>query len=115
MWYTGNFSLTLSIVVLKYFQIHFENAWVKVYMDYSWIQDFEADFPEKVSLKIPNLAGSTSFFQIDLFSVYLNTIDHLNLKLLIFIGILQVLDMVFKSWGFLKFWTFTHENVKQIN
>ena len=59
------------------------------FQDYSWIQDFEADFPKKVSLKILNIADSNSFF--DLFAVYLKTIDHLNLKLLIFLGIVQVL------------------------
>ena len=36
-------------------------------------QDFETDFPQKVSLKIQNLTDSNSFF--DLFSVYLKTID----------------------------------------
>ena len=39
-----------------------------------------------------NLADYNSCF--DLFSVYLKTIDHLNLKLLIFVGILQVLIFV---------------------
>ena len=29
--------------------------------DYSWIQDFEADFPQKVSLKMLNSAGNSSF------------------------------------------------------
>ena len=43
------------------------------FQDCSWIQDFEADFPKKVSLKILNLADSNSFF--DLFSVYLKMID----------------------------------------
>ena len=51
-------------------------------------KDFEADFPQKVSLKILNWADYYGFF--DLISVYLKTIDHLNLKLLIFIGKLQV-------------------------
>ena len=31
------------------------------FQDYSWIQDFEADFPQKVSLKILNSAGNNSF------------------------------------------------------
>ena len=53
------------------------------FQDYSWIQNFEADFPQKV------IHG---FF--DLISVYIKTIDHLSLKLLIFIGILQVLRWV---------------------
>ena len=52
------------------------------FQDYSWIQDFEADFPQKVSLKILN-KGDNSCFS-DLFSVYLKAIDHLNLKLWIF-------------------------------
>ena len=30
------------------------------FQDYSWIQDFEADFPKKVSLKIMNLADYNS-------------------------------------------------------
>ena len=34
----------------------------------------------------------------DLVSVYLKTIDHLNLKLLIFVGILQVLRFDFKKF-----------------
>ena len=51
-------------------------------------QDFEADFLRKVSLKILNFADSNSFF--GLFSVYLKKNDCLNLKLIIFIGILQV-------------------------
>ena len=42
-----------------------------------------------------NMADSNSFF--DLFSVFLETIDHLDLKLLIFIGILQVLRYVFQK------------------
>ena len=31
------------------------------FQDYSWIQDFEADFPQKVSLKMLNQAGYNSF------------------------------------------------------
>ena len=50
----------------------------------------------KVSLKILNLADSNSF--LDLFSVYLHTIDHLNLKLLIFKVILQVLRYDFQKF-----------------
>ena len=45
------------------------------FQDYSGIQDFEADFPQKVSLKMLNLAEYYSFS--DLFSVHLRTIDHL--------------------------------------
>ena len=61
------------------------HQWAYIFMgesfqDYSWIQDFEADFPQKVSLKMLNLAEFNSFF--DLFSVHLWAIDHLNLKLL---------------------------------
>ena len=66
------------------------------FQDYSWLQDFEADFPKKVTLKILNKADSNSFF--DLFSVYLKTIDHLNLKLLIFVCLLQVLKFDFKKF-----------------
>ena len=53
-------------------------------------------FPQKVSLKVLNLADSNSIF--DLFSVYLKMIDRLNLKLLIFIGILQVLRYDFQKF-----------------
>ena len=41
------------------------------------------------------LTGNLLFF--DLFSVYLKTIDHLSLKLLIFVGILLFLRFVFKK------------------
>ena len=34
------------------------------FQDYSWIQDFEADFPQKVSLKILNYADSYGFFDL---------------------------------------------------
>ena len=78
------------------------------FQDYSWIQDFEADFPLKVSLKILNQADFYGFF--DLISVYLKTIDHLNLKLLIFVGILKVLRFDFQKFRIWKFWIFTHVN-----
>ena len=42
--------------------------------DYFWIQDFETDFPLKVSFKMLNSAGNNSFS--DLVSVYLNVFDH---------------------------------------
>ena len=61
------------------------------FQDYSWIHDFEADFP-------------SSFF--DLFLVYLKTIDHLNLKLWIFVGILQVLGFDFKKFRILEILNF---------
>ena len=54
------------------------------FQDYSWIHDFEADFSQKVSLKMLNLGDHNSFS--DLFSVCVRTIDHLNLKLWIFSG-----------------------------
>ena len=38
------------------------------FQDYAWIQDFEADFQQKVSLKMLNSAGNISFS--DLVSVY---------------------------------------------
>ena len=58
-------------------------AWVKVFRiipvyDFLW----------KVSLQMLNLADSNSFS--DVFSVYLKTLNHLNLKLLSFVCILQV-------------------------
>ena len=58
------------------------------FLDYSWIQDFEDDFPQKVILKILYSGDNISFF--DLFSVCQKTIGHLILKLRIFSGILQV-------------------------
>ena len=45
-------------------------------------------FYRKVSLKMLNSVDNSSFSH--LVTVYLETIDHLNLKLLIFVGILQV-------------------------
>ena len=51
-----------------------------------------------------NKADSNSFF--DLFSVYIKTIDHLNLKLLIFVGILQVLRFDFKKFRILEILNF---------
>ena len=44
------------------------------FQDYSWIQDFEADFPEKFSLKMLNSAGNNSFS--NLVSVYQKVFDH---------------------------------------
>ena len=49
----------------------------------------------KVSLKMLNSADNNYSFS-DLVSVYLKTNDHFNLKLLIFVGILQVLIFDFK-------------------
>ena len=51
----------------------------KSFQDYSLIQDFEADFPQKVSLKMLNLGDHNSCS--DLFSVCLRTFEHLNFKL----------------------------------
>ena len=48
------------------------------FQDYSIIKDFEADFPQKISLKMLNNGDYNSFS--DLFSDCLKTIDHLNLK-----------------------------------
>ena len=48
------------------------------FQDYSWIQDFEADFPQKVSLIMLNQGDHNSFF--------LRTIAYYNLKLRIFSG-----------------------------
>ena len=74
------------------------------FQDYFGIQDFEADFLWKVSLKILNKADSHGFF--DFISVYLKTIAHLNLKLLIFIGILQVLRFNFQKFRILEILNF---------
>ena len=70
------------------------------FQDCSWIQDFEAHFSQKVSLKILNMADS------DLFSVYLKMIDCLNLKLSIFIGILQVLRCDIQKFRILEILNF---------
>ena len=51
--------------------------------------------------QILNKADSYSFF--DLISVYLKTFDHLNLKLLIFVGILHVLRFDFRKFRILNF------------
>ena len=60
--------------------------------------------------KILNKTGSISFS--DLISVYLKTIDHLILKLFVFIGILQVLRFDFQMFSILEFLTFTHVLLK---
>ena len=91
------FTKTFYIIFKQYFM-------GESFQEYSWIQDFEADFPLKVSLKILNKADSCGFF--DLISVYLKTIDHLNFKLLIFIGILQVLRFDFQKFRILEILNF---------
>ena len=49
------------------------------FQDYSWIQNFEADFPQKVSLKMLNKGDHNSFS--GLFSVCLRTFDHSKLEI----------------------------------
>ena len=76
------------------------NAWVKVFR----IIPESRILRLKVSLKILNWVGFYGFF--DLFSVYLKTLYHLNLKLLIFVGILHVLRFDFQKfriWVILNF------------
>ena len=69
-----------------------------VCLNITWVKVFRI-IPEvrvlrkKVSLKILNQADYNSF--PDIFSVYLKRIGCLNLKLLIFVGILQVLRFEF--------------------
>ena len=59
------------------------------FKEYSCIQDFEADFPQKVSLKILNL---TDYYSIShLLSISPKTIDNLNWKYWYLVGIMQVL------------------------
>ena len=53
------------------------NPWVTVFRIIPEIQDFEADCPQKVSLKILNQEDYNSFFV--LYSSYLKTIVHINL------------------------------------
>ena len=57
-----------------------------------------------------NLADSNGFF--DLFSVYLKMTDCLNLKLLIYLGLLQVLRYDFKKFRILEILNF-HPFIKQ--
>ena len=54
----------------------------KSFQDYSGIQDFEADFPQKDSLKMLNLADYNNISH--LLSVSLKSIVHFYLKMLIF-------------------------------
>ena len=72
--------LEIYNLFVSIFQVHMGES----FQDYSWIQDFEADFPQKVHLKMLNLGDHNSFS--DLFSVCLRTFDHLNLKLWIYSG-----------------------------
>ena len=58
------------------------------FQDYSWIQDFEAEFPQKVGLKMLNYADFSSFS--DLFSDFW-AIDHLYWNCYYFVGIQLVL------------------------
>ena len=54
------------------------------FQDYSWIQNFEADFLWKVSLKMLNYGDYNRFSYLHW--VCLKTIDHINFKLWIFSG-----------------------------
>ena len=75
------------------------------FQDNSWIQDFGADFPQKVSLKILNLADYNSFSGFLI--VYLKTIDHLNMKLLLFYRHNARLRFKFLKFRIFEIWTFT--------
>ena len=48
------------------------------FQDNSWIQDFDTDFPLKVSLKMLNYGDFDRFSYF--YTVCLKTIDHLDLK-----------------------------------
>ena len=48
------------------------------FQDYSWIQDFEAGFPQKVSLKMLNQGDYNRLS--DLFLVCQKMVEHLNIK-----------------------------------
>ena len=74
------------------------------FQDYSWIHDFDADFPQKVSPKIVNYSDSNGHFGFT--SVDLKTIDHLNLKWFIFFGKLQVLRFDFQKFRILEMLNF---------
>ena len=64
--------------VLNWATVCFHKSMGESFRNYSCIQDFEADFPQKVSLKILNKADDHSFS--DIFTVNLKTINHLSLK-----------------------------------
>ena len=67
------------------------------FQDYSWIQDFEADFPGKS-------ASKSWIQQIIIGSVCLKTTDHLNFKLWIFSGNIASFKIrVLKFQGFRNF------------
>ena len=51
----------------------------EIFQDYYWIQDFEADFPKKVGLKMLNKADYYSFS--GLFAVHIVKIWPFNLTL----------------------------------
>ena len=73
----------------------------KKFQDYSGIQGFVAEFRNSASKFLIISCGV-----FDLISVYLRTIDHLNLKLLIFLGILQVLRFDFQKLRILEILNF---------
>ena len=53
-------SLSFENMFSTWTQFHTNIYMGKSFQDYSWIQVFEADFPQKVSLKIPNKEDHTS-------------------------------------------------------
>ena len=67
----------------------------EIFQDYSQIHDFEADFPQKVSHKILNLEDYYNKSFSDLSVCY-------NLKVLCFVGILQVLRSEFLKFRILE-------------
>ena len=98
----GNNSFTFSTFFSWNRKI--KTSWVKVFRIIPEFRILRLTFCVKVSLKFLNSADSYGFF--DLILLYLKTIDHLNFKLLIFIGILQVLRFDFQKFRILEILNF---------
>ena len=73
-------------------------------MNITWVKVFRIWRLTFHSLRILNEADSYGFF--GLISVYLKTTDHLNLEVLIFVGILQVLRFDFQKFRILEILNF---------
>ena len=89
------------------------NSWVKVFRIIPLFRILRLTFHRKSASK-----SRIRHEVFDLISVYLKTIDHSNLKLLIFIGILQVLRVDFQK-SKIGFWaglygSSAHENLALI-
>ena len=66
----------LGSITIVYYGSGSNNMDESFYVDYSWIQDFEADFQKKVSLKMLNrqiLIASLIYFQFILRQLIIST------------------------------------------